>query len=683
MNRRRGFLLLAAGLTLAAAPAVAQGFDIFPTAAPTAGDAVRQWVSAVDATPQWRAQFQSLAEDGKDGVVIRYLTLGSEPDGVFQVQVETLTIRGYAAAGGGFTATAVEADRARIAAGPFSFTLSGTKLSNLAVPALADITLDTQRPFTSAIRAYGAIARMRLENGRIDRLQLDQQNAGIASAVSYQNVTLGRLADGRLNLLTAGPVTMASPAPEGLVRLSIDRIESRGMDLEAAAHAFDPGRYANGVGDGQWRPALAYGAYRNVAIEALGLKVTIGTLSVENLRLRQPPRSFAPLFDGPATGVTLPPQEETRLAADHSLGFLSSMAAGQFGFRDLDIVGTGFSRFRVGSFNMHDVSLDSVGEVRVDDVSVAAAGQASFDLGRFALGRIVLPRADAIRTVIETEMRGGNSDLSSLFPQIGYVDIRGARLAMPDSGDIAIDRFRLDLGSYVGQVPTAVALDTSGISLDRRLLRGIPEARLLGELGYDRLAFDSSLRLEWQESASALRLQDFSFSADKIGRVNANLDFGGLTREEMLAPDRIGGMLDRLTFGGGKIEIVDDSALDRVFEAQAARLKVEPATLKKRASDFIPALTKMLANPFLRGQFVGALPGPLATVVNALTPMLNDPALSDQVVKALQGFIDAKGTITVWARPANPVPLGTLGEAAGKAPETLPSLLSVEITKSP
>jgi hypothetical protein len=52
-------------------------------------------------------------------------------------------------------------------------------------------------------------------------------------------------------------------------------------------------------------------------------------------------------------------------------------------------------------------------------------------------------------------------------------------------------------------------------------------------------------------------------------------------------------------------------------------------------------------------------------------------------VKALQGFIDAKGTITVRARPANPVPLGSLSEAVGKAPETLPSLLSVEISKSP
>jgi hypothetical protein len=329
------------------------------------------------------------------------------------------------------------------------------------------------------------------------------------------------------------------------------------------------------------------------------------------------------------------------------------------------------------------VSLDSVGEFRVDDVRIAAAGQASFDLGRFALGRIVMPRLEAIRSVIEAELGGGNSDLSSLFPQIGFADIRGARFATPESGDIGVDRFRLDLGSYVGQVPTVVELDTSGISLDRRYLERFPEARLLDELGYDRLALNSGLKLDWQESASALRLQDFHLSVDKVGRMNANLDFGGLTREGIQSPDGIGGAFDKLTFGGGTIELTDDSAVDRVFAAQAARLKVEPATLKKRASDFIPALTKMLANPFLRGQFVGVLPRPLATVVNALTPMLNDPALSEQVVKALQGFIDAKGTITVRARPANPVPLGSLSEAVGKAPETLPSLLSVEISKSP
>ena len=77
--------------------------------------------------------------------------------------------------------------------------------------------------------------------------------------------------------------------------------------------------------------------------------------------------------------------------------------------------------------------------------------------------------------------------------------------------------------------------------------------------------------------------------------------------------------------------------------------------------------------------------GRVTTGLMAYTEILplNDPALSEQVVKALQGFIDAKGTITVRARPVNPVPLGSLSEAVGKAPETLPSLLSVEISKSP
>jgi hypothetical protein len=663
---------------IAASPVSAQTFGFFPPAPQTTADVVRAWVSAVDATPEWTARIDSATDEGNDGVIIRGLSIGSETNAAFKVEVGALTIRGFAASGDGFTASAVEADQARVSAGPMTFTLTDAELAGLNVPSLSDIVLDPTRPFASMAKAYGVAARMKLDSGRVARLQLDQVNQGVASAVSYQNIVLGKLADGRLDQLTAGPVAMASPAPEGLVRFSIDRVESRGLDIAAMARAFDPDRHPNSAGDEEWRPALAYGAYRNVAIEALGLKATIGALSVENLGLRPPQNGSGALFDESTTNANVSPKEALRLATDRMLGFLSSMSAGQVGIRDLDIVGTGFSRFRVGAINLRDVSLDSIGEFRIDDVRIAAGEQASFDLGRFAIGRVVMPRVEAIRAVVEATLGGDNPDISSLAPQIGSVDIRGAKFATPESGVVGIDSFRLDLGSYVGQVPTVVELATSGISLDRRFLEGFPEARLLDELGYDRLAFNSSLKLDWQESASALRVQDFNLAIDKVGRMSADLDFGGLTREGLQA-----GAFDALTFGGGTIALTDDSAVDRVFEAQAARLKVEPATLKKRASDFVPALTKILANPFLRGQLVGVLPGPLATVVNALTPMLNDPGLSAQVVKALQGFIDAKGTITVSARPASPVPLGSLTEAIGKAPETLPSLLSVEVGQSP
>ena len=670
---RRPFPLLLAALLLANGPAAAE----------TAGDSLRAWVSAVDLTPEWSASFQSLTEDSPSGASVKGLTIRSEQDDTLAVEIGQLAIHSYADAGGGFTAGEVEIDQGRLSAGPVTFTISDVKLSGLAVPNLDDIRLDPRQPFTSTIKAYGAAARMRLDRGSIGRLQLDQQSGGVASAVSYQNVVLGRLDQGRLEQLSAGPVAMVAPAPEGLVRFSIDRVESRGMDIDAMARVFDPDRYPGGAGDGQWRPALAFGAYRNLAIEALDLKISVGTIAVENLQLRQPRRSFAPLFERPNAGAAMTVQESARLTAEHGLDFASSMSVGRIGLEDLDITGTGFSRFRVAAFSVEDLSLDGAGEFRVDDLRIAANGQASFDIDRFAIGRIVLPQIDAIRSVVLTELGGGNGDLSSLLPRVGYVDIRGAKFATPESGEAAIGRFRLDLGSYVGAVPTAIELTTSGISLDRRFLEGFPEARLLDELGYDRLAFNSGLRLDWQESASALRVQDFHVAVDKVGRMSADLDFGDLTRADIQGNGGIGGAFGKMTFGGGTIAVTDDSAIDRVFEAQAARLKIDPETLRKRASDFIPALTAMLANPFLRGQLVGVLPAPLAALVNALTPMLNDPALAKQVVQALQGFIDAKGTITVRARPANPVPLGSLAETVASAPETLPALLSVEVSKTP
>lgn len=672
----RGSFPLIIGGALCAASATT------PALAGAAGDAVRAWVSAVDASPEWTANFQSVSDEGEDGAVVKGLAIKSEQSDALGVTVTTLTLRGYVATGDGFTASSVEADQAKFASGPMSFTIENASLSNLGVPGLAEIRFDPQRPFLSTIRAYSAVAKMRLESGRIGHLQLDQQNQGVSSAVSYQNIALGKLEGGQLAQLTAGPIAMASPAPEGLVRFSVDRMDARGVDIDAMTRVFDPDRYTSGVGDGQWKLALASGSYRNISVDALDLRLTIGSITTENLKLRQPPQSFAAMFDRPESDTKLTGDAAMKLVTGQGLNFLSSMSVGRMVFDDMDVVGTGFSRFRIGNVSLEDASLDSIGEFRIDDVRVAAGEQAQFDLGRFSVGQVVLPKVDAIREVVTARLGNADPDLSSVLPQVGFVDMRGLKFATPESGAVGVGNFRVDLGGYVGAVPTVVALNSSGVSLDRRFLQGIPEARLLTELGYDKIDLNSALKIDWRESDGALRVEDFHVAIDKVGSIRGVLDIGGVTRAD-LQGETLDTLLDKLTFGSGSISITDDSALDRVFDAQAARLKVEPATLKKRASDFIPALTKMLGNPFLRGQVVGVLPKPLASLVTALTPMLNDPVLSKQVVQSLQGFIDTKGTIVVSAQPTSPVPIGSLAATAGSTPEKLPSLLSVQVSKTP
>lgn len=677
MRLIRGSFPLVLGGALCAASATT------PALAGAASDAVRAWVSAVDASPDWTASFQSVTDEGEDDVVVKGLTIKSEATGALGVAVGTLTFRGFAAAGDGFMAASVEADQAKFTAGPMIYTVEGASFANLGVPSLSGISFDPQRPFLSMVRAYTAVTRMRLESGRIAHLQLDQTNQGVASAISYQNIALGKLDGGRLEQLTAGPIAMASPAPEGLVRFSVDRMDGRGIDIDAMTRVFDPDRYVNGVGDGVWKTALNSGGYRNISVEALGLKLTIGSIAAENMKLRQPARSFAAMFDRPEADTRLTGDNSIKLVTGQGLDLLSSASFGRLALDDMDVAGTGFSRFRIGNISLEDASLDSLGEVRVDDMRVAAGDDAQFSLGRFSVGQIVMPKAEAMLGVVTAFLGDDDPDLSSVAPQVGFVDVRGMKFSAQELGEVGVENFRLDMGSYVGAVPTVVALNSSGVSLDRKFLRGFPEARLLTELGYDKINVDSALKVDWREADSALRIEDFHVAIDKVGSVKAALDFGGLTRSELMGDGGVDALKSKLTFGGGSIAITDDSAIDRVFNAQAERLKIEPAALKKRASDFIPALTKMLGNPFLRGQVVGVLPKPLAALVTALTPMLNDPALSQQVVKAVQGFIDTNGTIEVRAQPSTPVPIGALAETAGSSPEKLPALLSVQITKTP
>src|SRR5262245_12901844 len=102
MRLIRGSFPLIIGGALCAASATT------PALAGAAGDAVRAWVSAVDASPDWIANFQGVTDEGEDGAVVKGLTIKSEQSDALGVTVGTLTVRGFALAGDGFTATSID-----------------------------------------------------------------------------------------------------------------------------------------------------------------------------------------------------------------------------------------------------------------------------------------------------------------------------------------------------------------------------------------------------------------------------------------------------------------------------------------------------------------------------------------------------------------------------------------------
>ena len=161
-DRRSTVALLIAGFLLvssAAAPAAAEE---------PVETAIREWVAAIDASPDWTAKYGNLAYDEATktatltGLSIR---LEGKPLGL---DVESISVADYAAgADGGFSASEITADGGAIDAGVAKVALSDIIFNDVAVPGLTGFVYDPEKPFTSIMRAYADVAQAKLSHGEI------------------------------------------------------------------------------------------------------------------------------------------------------------------------------------------------------------------------------------------------------------------------------------------------------------------------------------------------------------------------------------------------------------------------------------------------------------------------------------------------------------------------------------
>ena len=260
--------------------------------------AIKGWVASIDASPDWQAAYKSLTYDAaSDRAVLTGLTIRSQVPGV-GIDFGVVALTGFVAVpDGGFTATRITADEGTVAVGPIKVAVSDAEVNAFAMPALPAIVWDPQRPFTSIVKAYAPLSRMAMTNGRIGSLGLIETNAGVSSRVVYDEFRIDRWAGGKIAAVTAGPLSMESPNPDGLVRMKVASLESHDIDIDAALRVFDPDRYSGGIGDGVWHKVTGLTAYHDFAVAGPGVKMTMTLASAEDFKLRQPRHSFAGYLD--------------------------------------------------------------------------------------------------------------------------------------------------------------------------------------------------------------------------------------------------------------------------------------------------------------------------------------------------------------------------------------------------
>jgi hypothetical protein len=312
--------------------------------------------------------------------------------------------------------------------------------------------------------------------------------------------------------------------------------------------------------------------------------------------------------------------------------------------------------------NLADIHLDAltaanvagghIGDFAFSGLAVKLGdGLGSVALGKFGIGGLVLPSAEAVADAKAARKAGTPFDYATLVPPISYVEADGLNVALPDVATASLDRFRLDLGNYSGAVPKTVGLDLAAADLPVALLPSEHARDLLARFGYDRLHLDAAAHIDGA-AANDVAVKDFRFAMKDAGSIAGSADLAGALPTNA-ADTRAA--LDGLAVKSGTLTVTDDSIVGRLIAAQAMKLKVDPEKFRQ--------------------QFATSLP--------LMLMFLNNRDLQAKLAPALQGFIRNGGSLTATAAPAAPVPLTQIAGAATTQPFTLFTLLATSVTGAP
>lgn len=657
MNRNHRRISALAGAFLLAFPVALHAEEPVETA-------LKGLIAGIDASPTWAATYRGLTYDPASGTAtLTGLSLKTETGDV-TIDVETIAVAGYqAGADGSFAARTVTADGATVNSGFVKISIGNVDLDDIAVPTLAGVAYDPGKPFTSMVRIYSEVLKARLAHGRIGNIAVIEKINEMTSRISYEQFTLDDLKDGRIASVHAGPLTLESPSPEGLVGMSVGSVEAHGIDIGAMLRVYNPDAYVGGVGDMVWHTALEGSSYQNISLEMPGAKLAMSRFSLQNFKVRQPKASFAEFFDKIIAHPGMSQADIEEISKSHALDMLSAFGFGRFGVTGISVTATGIDRLQLADFHVSDLSSDGLGEVAFSGLDGAVEGQGSIKVDRFAFGGITFPSIDLLRSAIAAEGSQAFFDPRQLMPTLGFFEAGGIEMISTDLPRAALDKLRVDLGNYVGVVPTSVSTEMTGLDLPAVLL-GREGQQGLARLGLDRVRADYRLKLGWDAATETLNLGDLHLRIANLGAIGASGAFGGLTRAAILAASDMNEAVPGLSLINAKITFTDDSIVDKGLAMLAEKMHFPPDKIRQQFADALPFLLSV-------------------TVLTDPTMMkiFRQSGLLGKVTPAIKTFMAAPGSsITVTLAPPKPVPLESIAPAVETAPETVVDMLGFSMS---
>lgn len=245
---------------------------------------------------------------------------------------------------------------------------------------------------------------------------------------------------------------------------------------------------------------------------------------------------------------------------------------------------------------------------------------------------------------------------STKMTPFSHFELAGLNFSKKDMPDpVTIDQIAIDLGNVVDGAPNDGKLAVTGITVPGSLLATDEQAKaVMSELGYNNLSLNLAIDGGYDTAKSALTIRGITLDGKDIGKLAITGTFGGLPRDKLQNPDQMQELAPTATIENASVRFDDAGITNRVLDMQAKQMGATRETL----ATMLPA-----ALPLAFGQ-VG----------------ITDQAFQQKVVDAVGAFLKDPKSITIKLAPAAPVLLMQVGQAAMAAPDSVLSMLAVDVS---
>ena len=195
-------------------------------------------------------------------------------------------------------------------------------------------------------------------------------------------------------------------------------------------------------------------------------------------------------------------------------------------------------------------------------------------------------------------------------------------------------------------------------------------AKTMTDLGYDTMSGTIEGSGDWDPKTGTMTLDPFDVNIENAGNLSFTFNMAGYTPAFIQSMQQISqqmkqnpdanqnsgmammGLMSQLSLGSADITFTDDSLTGKLLDYYAAKQGQTPDQLIQQVQQMVPAALAQLQNPEFQQK-----------TTDAVTTFLKDP-------KSLSISID----------PETPVPAMQIMGAAMGAPQTLPQVLSLDVT---